>query len=57
VETPEEIEEQLFREVRTVGITAGASTPDWIIEEVVEKIKAISSGAPELKHDRDIAIR
>lgn len=52
VETAEEIEEQLFREVRTVGITAGASTPDWIIEEAVEKIKAISSGAPELKHDK-----
>lgn len=52
VETAEEIEEQLFREVRTVGITAGASTPDWIIEEVVEKIKAISSGALELKHGK-----
>lgn len=52
VETAEEIEEQIFQEVRTVGITAGASTPDWIIEEVVEKIKAISSEALELKHGK-----
>ncbi|MBT9171058.1 MAG: 4-hydroxy-3-methylbut-2-enyl diphosphate reductase [Actinobacteria bacterium] len=52
LETAEEIEERFFQEVGTLGITAGASTPDWIIEEVVQKIKAISSGAPELKHGR-----
>ncbi|GFP40107.1 4-hydroxy-3-methylbut-2-en-1-yl diphosphate reductase [Candidatus Hakubella thermalkaliphila] len=52
LETAEEIEERFFQEVGTLGITAGASTPDWIIEEIVQKIKVISSGAPELKHGR-----
>ncbi|GFP31960.1 4-hydroxy-3-methylbut-2-en-1-yl diphosphate reductase [Candidatus Hakubella thermalkaliphila] len=52
VETAEEIEERFFQEVGTLGITAGASTPDWIIEEIVQKIKVISSEAPELKHGR-----
>ena len=26
-------------DVKTIGITAGASTPDWIIQDVIEKIK------------------
>ncbi|GFP42472.1 4-hydroxy-3-methylbut-2-en-1-yl diphosphate reductase [Candidatus Hakubella thermalkaliphila] len=52
LETAEEIEERFFQEVGTLGITAGASTPDWIIEEIVQKIKVISSEAPELKHGR-----
>jgi 4-hydroxy-3-methylbut-2-enyl diphosphate reductase len=41
VETAAEIDPQWFDEVHTVGITAGASTPRWIIEEVVEKVRTI----------------
>ncbi|NPV52321.1 MAG: bifunctional 4-hydroxy-3-methylbut-2-enyl diphosphate reductase/30S ribosomal protein S1 [Firmicutes bacterium] len=34
-----ELDAALFRDVKAVGITAGASTPNWVIEEVVRKMK------------------
>ena len=33
-----------FDNVETVGISAGASTPDYLIEEVKNKIEIISKG-------------
>ena len=39
IETAAEIREGWFSNVGKVGITAGASTPDWIIEEVVDRIR------------------
>ena len=33
------IKKSNFSEELTVGVTAGASTPKWIIEEVTEKMK------------------
>ncbi len=41
VETEKELDPGWFRDAENVGITAGASTPDWIIKKVVEKIKVI----------------
>jgi 4-hydroxy-3-methylbut-2-enyl diphosphate reductase len=38
VETADQIEAAWFSGVSTVGITAGASTPRWIIEEVMERV-------------------
>lgn len=38
VETAEQIDPEWFRGVETVGITAGASTPHWIIDEVMERV-------------------
>jgi len=38
VETAEQIEAGWFVDVKTVGITAGASTPRWIIDDVVERV-------------------
>ena len=35
IETAEELKPEWFRSQDKIGITAGASTPDWIIEEVV----------------------
>lgn len=35
IETAEELKSEWFRSRDKIGITAGASTPDWIIEEVV----------------------
>lgn len=38
VETAAEIKQEWFRGKAKVGITAGASTPDWIIKEVVDRV-------------------
>jgi len=43
IESAEELKEEWFSGIKTVGITAGASTPDWIIEEVVEKLQGVGS--------------
>ena len=41
IETAKEISKEWFRDVKKAGITAGASTPDWIIEEVADRIRYI----------------
>jgi len=41
IETCDEIRPEWFESIETVGITAGASTPDWIIEEVEKRISDI----------------
>lgn len=42
IETDEEIVASDFEDVESIGVTAGASTPSWVIERVVEKLKALS---------------
>jgi len=42
IETVNELKDGWFEGVKNVGITGGASTPNWIIEEVVKKVKEIS---------------
>lgn len=39
IETKDELENVDFSEYSVIGITAGASTPDWIIESVILKIE------------------
>lgn len=41
IERAEELEAEWFKGVETVGVTAGASTPDESIEEVVARLRAI----------------
>ena len=41
IETAGEIKKSWFKGIKSVGITAGASTPDWIIEEVKDRINKI----------------
>ena len=41
IETPEEINPLDVRGVRKVGISAGASTPDWLIQRVVEHLRRL----------------
>jgi 4-hydroxy-3-methylbut-2-enyl diphosphate reductase len=41
VETADEVDPRWFPGVGIVGITAGASTPRWIIDEVVDRVRAI----------------
>jgi 4-hydroxy-3-methylbut-2-enyl diphosphate reductase len=44
IETDDEIDASWFREARRVGITAGASTPDWIITRVAKRIQDTGRG-------------
>lgn len=39
IETASELRPEWFDGIENVGITAGASTPDWVIKEVYEKCK------------------
>ncbi|MFA5812651.1 MAG: 4-hydroxy-3-methylbut-2-enyl diphosphate reductase, partial [bacterium] len=41
IETDDEINAADFSGMNVVGVTAGASTPSWVIERVVERLKAI----------------
>ncbi len=38
IETAAELDPSWFEGAKSVGVTAGASTPDWILDEVVEKL-------------------
>lgn len=42
IETADELQNIWFKGAETVGLTAGASTPDWIIEEVYKKMTDIT---------------
>lgn len=41
IETADELQQIWFADVRKAGLTAGASTPDWIIEEVYKRMSEI----------------
>ena len=41
IETAKELDESWLAGIEIIGITAGASTPDWIIDEVINKIKML----------------
>jgi 4-hydroxy-3-methylbut-2-enyl diphosphate reductase len=41
IETPEEINARDLEGASRVGVTAGASTPNWLIEQVVARLKEI----------------
>jgi len=41
IETPDEIDVEDLRGAERVGVTAGASTPNWLIEQVVTKLRSL----------------
>ena len=43
IETADEINPRDLAGVNRVGVTAGASTPNWLIEQVVERLRAIGN--------------
>ncbi len=44
IETEEELNPKMLREFGVIGVTAGASTPHWLITRVVEKLESYQSG-------------
>ncbi len=49
VETDGELRPADFKDVKVVGVTAGASTPQWMIRRVVEKLKSFDGKSGILK--------
>ena len=43
IETPAEIDPADLENVKKVGVTAGASTPNWLIDQVVDRLHHISN--------------
>jgi len=39
IETKNQMKSEWFHPCDKVGITSGASTPDWVINEVIKKLK------------------
>jgi 4-hydroxy-3-methylbut-2-enyl diphosphate reductase len=46
IETPEEISEADLNGVEMVGVTAGASTPKWLIDQVIARLEGIGNEKP-----------
>jgi 4-hydroxy-3-methylbut-2-enyl diphosphate reductase len=43
IERPEQLQEEWFKGVNTVGVTAGASTPDYVIKQVVDALEEMDA--------------
>lgn len=43
IETAKELRPKWFKKTAVVGVTAGASTPDWILDQVVSKLSTIAT--------------
>jgi 4-hydroxy-3-methylbut-2-enyl diphosphate reductase len=41
IETAEEIRPEWFAGIGTIGVTAGTSTPEWIIQDIVRRLKEL----------------
>lgn len=48
VEISGEIPPVNIKKIKKIGITAGASTPDWVIEEVIEKMSELNKQENEM---------
>jgi len=47
IETSDDLPVDKINEVEIIGVTAGASTPDWIIKEVVDKMTEMENNKTE----------
>jgi (E)-4-hydroxy-3-methyl-but-2-enyl pyrophosphate reductase len=43
IETADEINPEDLKGIETVGVTAGASTPNWLIQEITKRLKEIGA--------------
>ena len=46
IETAQELDADWLQGARWVGVTAGASTPAWIIDDVVSRLRALAEAVP-----------
>ncbi|HEY5998783.1 MAG TPA: 4-hydroxy-3-methylbut-2-enyl diphosphate reductase [bacterium] len=46
VETADELSPELIGDAMRVGLTAGASTPEWIITDVLRRLETLPAGVP-----------
>lgn len=51
VENAKEIPEYIYKDDVTIGVTAGASTPDWIIKEAILKMKKEELNVEQLSQE------
>lgn len=49
IETVDDIDEKWFKNKKRIGLTAGASTPDWIIKQIHGRIEKIISQSENVK--------
>lgn len=54
VENINELDMNVLKGVNTLGITAGASTPDWIIKEAIDKMNTIKETYDENSEQRSM---
>lgn len=47
IESAQDLDPSWFEASNTVGVSAGASTPDWIIKEVLDRMTQFDDGAPQ----------
>ncbi len=48
VETAKDLPIDIIKKMNKIGVTAGASTPDWIIKEVIEKMSSMDENYNEM---------
>ncbi|MGE5632520.1 MAG: bifunctional 4-hydroxy-3-methylbut-2-enyl diphosphate reductase/30S ribosomal protein S1 [Caulobacteraceae bacterium] len=51
IETADELQLDEMKKYEKVGITAGASTPDWVIKEVIDKMQDINENKMEIQEN------
>ncbi|PKM77045.1 MAG: 4-hydroxy-3-methylbut-2-enyl diphosphate reductase [Firmicutes bacterium HGW-Firmicutes-15] len=55
IQSAQDLKPEYLAGVNRVGITAGASTPDWIIKEVLDRMTEFDDGAPQEQNQENLA--
>lgn len=53
IQNAADIKDEWFEGVTKVGVTAGASTPDWIIKEVLDRMSQYDENAPQEQQNQE----